>query len=196
MLRHVARRLAATLVGVGIGITAGAGPGAAAEIEDYASYDPQTECVSTVQPGTNYLLDWLVRKYPNTDRSGLLRPCTSGGTSEHKDGRALDWTVDAALPGQRASAASFLAKIFATDAAGNPHARARRMGIMYIIWNDQLFGSYRMFEKRDYLSPSCQTRRTCSKTLRHRDHMHISLSHAGAEARTSFYVRRNVLPAG
>lgn len=164
----------------------------AREIEDYAAYEPQTRCSAAVRPGTDFLLDWLVRKYPNTRSSSTLRPCSGGGTSEHKDGRALDWGVDVNHPAQRANAERFLAKIFATDAAGNAHAKARRMGIMYLIWNDHIWSSYRQFEKRDYLSSGCRTRKNCSKTLRHRDHVHISLSHQGAAARTSFYARRDV----
>lgn len=167
-------------------------PASASEIEGYASYQPQTTCATKTKPGTEYLLGWLVRRYPGTGRSGTLRSCSSGGTSEHKDGRALDWAVDADRADQRALAQSFLTKIFATDSAGNPHARARRMGIMYIIWDDHIWASYRRFERRDYLSPACSSLQNCSKTLRHRDHVHISLSYAGAGAQTSFYVRRGV----
>lgn len=167
-------------------------PAYAAEIEDYASYDPQTRCASRTQPGTAYLLDWLVRKHPGTGKASTLRSCSGGGTSEHKDGRALDWSVDADRAEQRAQAEAFLGSIFATDARGNTHARARRMGIMYVIWDDHMYASYRRFEQRDYLSSSCSSVRTCSKTLRHRDHVHISLSRAGAAASTSFYTRRGV----
>lgn len=176
-------------------MTMGNAPAYASGVEDYAGYQPQTTCASTVQPGTEYLLDWLVRKYPNTRRSSLLRSCEGGGTSEHKDGRALDWGVDATRKLERVQARRFLNKIFATNAAGEKHAMARRMGIMYIIWNDRMYASYRRFEKQDYLSSGCTTLRTCSKTLRHRDHVHVSLSRDGAAARTSFYVNRGV-PAG
>ena len=169
----------------------GLSPASAADIEDYASYDPQTRCSSVARPGTQFLLRWLVRKYPNTSAGSTNRAC-SGGSSEHKDGRALDWTVDADRPAQAASAEALLARIFATDRAGNTHALARRMGIMYVIWNDHIYASYRQFEKRGYLSSSCSSRRKCSKTLRHRDHVHISLSRDGAAALTSFYTRRDV----
>ena len=167
-------------------------PASAAEVEGYASYDPQTKCSSAAKPGTQFLLRWLVRKYPNTRASSTNRSCSGGGTSEHKDGRALDWGVDATRPAQRASAEALLTRIFATDRAGNPHALARRMGIMYVIWNDHIYASYREFEKRDYLSSGCPSRKKCSKTLRHRDHVHISLSRDGAAALTSFYTRRDV----
>ena len=75
-------------------------------------------------------------------------------------------------------------------AAIEGHVLARRMGIMYIIWNDHIYSSYDQFERRDYLSSSCKTRRSCSKTLRHRDHMHISITRKAARAETSFYLAR------
>ena len=187
--RCVLRGLAALLVSVLVCAPASA---LAVGIDDYADYEPQTRCTSTTQPGTAFLVKWLARKYPDTGGSSTLRPCSSGGTSEHKDGRALDWSVDADRPAQRATAESFLTRIFATSAAGHQHAMARRTGIMYLIWDDQMWASYRQFEGRDYLHSGCQTVDNCSKTLRHRDHVHISLSHAGAAAETSFYTKRNV----
>ncbi len=51
---------------------------------------------------------------------------------------------------------------------------------MYAAWNS--------FEPTNYLSSGCGSRKTCSATLRHRDHMHISLSMDGAKGRTSWDV--------
>jgi hypothetical protein len=116
------------------------------------------------------------------------RPCSEPGTSEHKDGRAVDWTLDADNPADRTLARTFLRDALANDAQGNPAALARRMGIMYIIWSDRFYPAYHQFHPESYLSSSCRSKRRCSKTLRHRDHMHISLSKAGAKALTSFYV--------
>ena len=39
--------------------------------------------------------------------------------------------------------------MLATDKAGNEAALARRMGIMYILWNDHSWASYRGFAKAD-----------------------------------------------
>ena len=78
-------------------------------------------------------------------------------------------------------------RIFATDARGNTDAWARRMGVMYVIWNDRMYAAYDGFAARPYLSSGCRTRRTCSPTLRHRDHMHISLTRQGAKGATSWY---------
>ena len=162
-------------------------------VEDYASYAPQTFCAPKAKPGTVVLGHWLVDTYGG-GFGPISRACAGSSVSEHKEGRAFDWTLDAARAVDRERAQTFLDRAFATDGAGNAHALARRMGIMYIIWNDHMYASYRQFEKRDYLSSSCQTRKTCSKTLRHRDHMHISLSRAGGKGLTSWYDGR--LPEG
>jgi hypothetical protein len=51
-----------------------------------------------------------------------------------------------------------------------------------------MYSAWEQFDPESYLSSSCRSKRKCSKTLRHRDHMHISLSKAGAKGLTSFYV--------
>jgi hypothetical protein len=66
------------------------------------------------------------------------------------------------------------------------------MGIMYFIYNDTIWSSYYDFRPRPYLNAGCKKRRKCSKTLRHRDHVHISLGYAGAAAQTSWYRERGV----
>ena len=65
---------------------------------------------------------------------------------------------------------------------------ARRMGIMYVIWNDRSYASYRGFAPQPYLSSGCRTRKKCSKTLRHRDHVHISLTRKAARGKLSWYL--------
>jgi len=161
----------------------------AAEIEGYAPYQGATKCSPKAKVGTKVLGRWIVRTQGGAF-GGISRRCSSS-VSEHEEGRAFDWTLDATRAKDRETAADFLALVRATDRAGNTDAKARRMGIMYIIWNDQVYKSYdREFAKQDYLSSSCRRKRSCSKTLRHRDHMHISLSRAGGRGRTSWYDRR------
>ena len=175
------------------------GPAAVADVnggglpvEDYASYDPQTRCTHKPRVGTVALGAWLVATYGGSG-GAVNRPCSGSGTSEHKDGRAVDWVLDADKPADRKLARTFLEAAFATDAEGNPAALARRMGIMYIIWSDRFYPAYHQFQPEKYLSSSCRSKRKCSKTLRHRNHLHISLSKAGAKALTSFYV--DLVPA-
>ena len=66
---------------------------------------------------------------------------------------------------------------------------------MYIIWNDRMWASYDGFVEKRYLSSGCRTRRTCSPTLRHRDHLHVSLTRQGAKGTTSWYYAQVPPPA-
>lgn len=191
--------VAACLPTSAVAATGPAGPGsvapvsandaafAAYPIEAPASYDPQTTCRKKPRKGTIALGEYLVATYGGSG-GATERPCSDAGTSEHKDGRAVDWTLDATSPADRALADAFLQDAFAPDSAGDADALARRMGIMYVIWNDHMYAAYRGFQPEPYLSSSCRSKRTCSPTLRHRDHLHISLSKAGAKALTSFYL--------
>lgn len=162
-------------------------------VESYASYQPQKSCTSKDKPGTVALAQWL------TGRGGVfggtLRSCRSGGQSEHKDGRAFDWTLDATSIDDDATAQAFITEAFADDEIGDTDALARRMGIMYVIWNDKIYSAWYGFEPRKYLNAGCRTRKTCSATLRHRDHMHISLSKAGSMGKTSWYAEQPAAPA-
>jgi len=164
-----------------------ASTGGGLPVEDYASYEPQTTCTKKPRAGTFALGEWLVATYGGAG-GAVNRPCSGSGASEHKDGRAIDWTLDADNPTDRKIARTFLAAAFGPDAEGNPAALARRMGIMYVIWSDHLYSAYDGFQPESYLSSSCRSKRKCSKTLRHRDHVHISLSKAGAKGLTSFYL--------
>jgi hypothetical protein len=160
-----------------------------AGIEDYAPYQPQSTCSPKAKPGTTALGRWIV-KHQGGGFGGISRSCDSGGTSEHKEGRAFDWRLDATKKADRQRAATFLRAVRAADKAGNDDAKARRMGIMYIIWNDRMYSAWDQFEAEPYLSSSCKTKKKCSKTLRHRDHLHLSLSRPGGKGRTSWYEGR------
>ena len=164
-------------------------PAYAQEIEGYADYQPQTRCAPKAKPGTKVLGHWLVQHHGG-GFGPISRPCSSGGTSEHKEGRAFDWILDARKARHRKVAGAFLAEVRATDRQGNTDARARRMGVMYIIWNDHMYSAWDGFAKEDYLSSSCRRKRSCSATLRHRDQMHIALGWPGARGRTSWYEGR------
>ena len=162
-------------------------------VDPYAPYQPQTTCTKTAQPGTVKLANWLLKTYPASTNMGMMRAC-AGGASEHKDGRAFDWGNNIGSATDRADVASFFSRIFATDADGNANALARRMGIMYLIWNDKIYSSYYQFRARDYLDPSCSSTAACSATLRHRNHVHISLSRAGGAGTTSWYASSTTVP--
>ena len=155
-------------------------------LEPYAGYQPQSTCRRTPKPGVLLLADWLVAR--GGGYGPISRSCAGSSTSEHKESRAFDWLLAARSDTDQALAAALLDELFAPDDTGQPHALARRMGIMYIIWDDTMYASYDGFVAKRYLSSGCRTRRTCSPTLRHRDHMHISLTRQGAKGTTSWYV--------
>jgi hypothetical protein len=154
-------------------------------IEDFAPYQPQTNCSPHAKPGTLELSTWLQKTYPGSGSLGISRSCKDGGVSEHKEGRAFDWAVNVHSARDRGYVKNFFSRIFATDSEGNADALARRMGIMYLIWNDHIYSSYYGFRARDY--KPCKVMSKCSDTLRHRNHVHISLSRAGGAGLTSWY---------
>ena len=160
-------------------------PAPAGAIEDYPRYQPATKCSPKAKPGTKQLGHWLVRQYGG-GFGPISRKC-GGSRSEHTEGRAFDWTLNAARKADRRRAKGFLDRAFATDAHGNTDALARRMGIMYVIWNDRMYAAWEGYDAEPYLSSGCPSKKKCSKTLRHRDHMHISLTRRAARAETSWY---------
>ncbi|GAA5108288.1 hypothetical protein GCM10023339_07150 [Alloalcanivorax gelatiniphagus] len=161
-------------------------------MEPYAGYQPQTTCKQTPKPGVLMLADWLVAR--GGGYGPIVRACSGSSTSEHKEARAFDWLLDADDPADQALAAALLDELFAPDDLGQTHALARRMGIMYVIWDDRMYASYDGFAAKRYLSSGCRTRRKCSPTLRHRDHMHISLTRKGARGVTSWYYAQAPVP--
>lgn len=176
----------ALLLGLTVVTPAVTAPAAArAPIEDYASWQPVKTCSPKPKPGTRELSRWMVKSYGGGQPS-ISRAC-AGSTSEHTEGRAIDWPLNANRKADRRRAKQFLKRILRTDKAGNSHAKARRMGIMYVIWNDRMYAAWDRFEPKPYLSSSCKKRRSCSKTLRHRDHVHVSLTRRAGKGRTSWY---------
>ncbi len=158
---------------------------AAYPLEDFASYQPATRCVRHAQPGTVMLARYLVRRHGGG--SGPITRRCGGSRSEHTEGRAFDWTNDAATKAGRQRVARFLREVLAAGPSGERAVVARRMGIMYIIWNDRMFAAWDQFRPEPYLSSSCRSLKKCSTTLRHRDHVHISLTRQAAQRRTSWY---------
>jgi len=150
---------------------------AAGDIEPYPAYDGQSTCSPAAKPGMVAFRDIVMRAYPTTTSYGISRDCGIGGTSEHKEGRAWDWANDATTPAGRARVAGFMNWLFRTDQYGNRHANARRLGLMYIIWNRQIFKLYR---PSDGWTPY-------TGSSPHTDHVHFSLTRAGGNGSTSWY---------
>ncbi len=144
-------------------------------VEGYTSYVGQSTCDPSAKSGVTAFKDLLLATYPCTASYGIVRACNVGGTSEHKEGRAFDWGVSAFT--QKHVADSLIQWLLATDAQGNKHAMARRLGIMYMVWNKQIWRSYR--------SPDTWSAYTGSNP--HTDHVHFSFGWDGANKKTSFW---------
>lgn len=147
-------------------------------IEDYAPYEGNTICDVVNKPGAVKIADLIRATYGSDESIGIARnACYT--TSEHNDGRALDWMVDATTKAGKAKADAFLSWLLATDDDGNRDAIARRMGIMYMIYNKRIWRAYGDPGWGPY-----------SGTNPHTDHIHISLSYDGSTGRTSFWNRK------
>ncbi|HEX6256065.1 MAG TPA: hypothetical protein VFZ70_09665 [Euzebyales bacterium] len=155
-------------------------------VDPYASYEPQGTCDPTPKPGVVAFAKLLLEAYPVSGWSGISRECGVRGTSEHKEGRAFDWSVSVANPQQRAAAEDALAKLLATDDEGNRHALFRRFGLMYMIWDRQIFSASQADAGwRPYACNSAASYDSC-----HVNHVHFSFSTAGAQMLTSWWRMR------
>jgi hypothetical protein len=160
-----------------------------AAIEANVPYQPAAKCkigakLAIDQPGPVDFRNLLLATYGSsvgglTVFTGISRPC-DGTISEHSEGRALDWGMDYRNAAMRADGQAVINWLFATDKYGNKDAIARRLGIMYIIWNHQIYGSWTDYAPAPY---SCGT----DPTACHVDHIHFSFDLAGAKAQTSFF---------
>lgn len=164
--------------------------GLPSSIEPMADYVEQTTCEPHARPGTLKLAYLLAATYGAVGSSwNSTYACGTDGTrSEHYDGRAIDWMVSVRNTLQNAAARATLTWLLSTDRAGNRFAMARRLGIMYIIFDNKMWGAWDG-RWEDYNG--------CAKLLSrandnacHRTHMHISLGWNGAMGRTSFWTKR------
>lgn len=157
----------------------------AATVDAAATWERESGCDQTEKKGPRTLRRLLISTYGLVP-SNILRPC-SAADSGHEEGRALDWMVSVRDPAQKKMADAFLAWLQATDEYGNPSAMARRLGIQYVIWNNQMWRPW---------SGQWSTYSDCDRPKRrfkaydstcHRNHVHVSFSWAGALGRTSYY---------
>ena len=162
-------------------------PRAMAGIEAGAVYVPSVSCDMVVKPGTASLAVLLTTTYPGTS-AGTVRMCASdGGVSEHYDGRAVDWMTTVRTPDGLARGNTLTSWLIAADAQGNGFANVRRLGIMYIIWNNRIWGAYSPSDGWRPYSTCAAHPETSWDTSCHRDHVHLSLTWEGAMRRTSYW---------
>lgn len=146
------------------------------KIDPYAGYQGQTTCSATARPGVVGFRQLVMATYPSTRDYGINRPC-GGGASEHYDGRAWDWGVNAGNASEKETADGLVAWLLETDGYGNQRARARRLGIMYIIWNHRVWKAYQ---------PSAGWQ-PYTGSVPHTDHVHFSFGWPGANKTTTWW---------
>lgn len=143
-------------------------PASMGALDPVPTYTPQNACQPGTPKGVADLRALVMKTYGVGGIGNTARTCAEG-TSEHSDGRAWDWMVDVNKPKERAAAADFLAWLTRNDGE-----MARRLGIMYVIYNKMIWASYR---SKDGWRPSSG----------HADHIHVSFSWNGARGNTSWW---------
>jgi peptidoglycan hydrolase-like protein with peptidoglycan-binding domain len=152
-------------------------------VEGFSPYLPQVSCDPVAKAGTLALRSLLMAAYGGRDL-GITRGCDVGARSEHKEGRAWDWGLDASVPAEKAVADQFLAWLLAPGPNGMLAYNARRLGVMYVIFDGRIWASYR----------AADGWRPYSGGESHADHIHISLAWNGATKRTSWWTGKAVGP--
>jgi hypothetical protein len=158
-------------------------------IED-SVYDPATHCAPRPHPGMLALQRWLEANVRGVFW-GSYR-CERWGrhsASLHAENRAIDWHLDVGSAADRRAATRLIRLLLAPDAAGNPQALARRMGVQELIWDCGYWGAG-MPDFTPYapcLTKRGKPRKHVDRTIAHRDHVHIGMTKDGAGARTSFW---------
>lgn len=146
-------------------------------IEELAPYEPQTECSPSPKAGTYGFSEILLDTFTSTGSSGISRACNVGARSEHKEGRAFDWTALVSDAPDRRAVSQVIGWLLAADEHGEPYAMARRLGLMYVIYNNSIWRSYAPEQGWvGYTGPNPHT-----------DHVHFSFSRAGGLGETSFW---------
>jgi hypothetical protein len=144
-------------------------------IDAHLGYMPQSTCSPAAKPGATAMLKALIATWGGGS-SGISRQCSVGATSEHKEGRALDWHMDMKSASQRKRVGQALDWLTA-----NNGEVAYRLGVMYIIWNQHIWSVY---------YPELGWRKMANRgsyTANHKNHVHISLSWDGAMKQTSWW---------
>lgn len=145
------------------------------DIESYSAYEPGTTCTLVDRPGALKFAQLIRDTYGQNQSIGIsYNACYT--ISEHNEGRAVDWMLDSTNPKDVAKAKAMFKWLFATDQYGNTDAMARRLGIMYIIWNHHMWRAYEGGVWGPY-----------NGTNPHTDHIHFSFNLDGATGRTSFW---------
>jgi LysM repeat protein len=141
-------------------------------VEDFAPYVGQRSCDPHAKPGVVAFQELVLSYWGHGGTYGITRSCNVGGQSEHKEGRAWDFKLNPDDYGDQVAGQRVIDWLLANDAV-----MARRLGIMYIIWNERIWSTYQREDGwRPYSGPD-----------NHTSHIHFSFSWAGAMKRTSWW---------
>jgi peptidoglycan hydrolase-like protein with peptidoglycan-binding domain len=148
-----------------------------AALDVVPSYSPQNSCDPVAKPGVEAYARMVLSTYRIGHSGGIVRNCFSGDVSEHHDGRAFDWMVSVDVPAEKAAGDALTAWLIGRDEHGVLGGNARRLGVMYVIWNRRIWGAY----------SAGAGWRPYSGVSPHTDHVHTSFSWDGAMGRTSWW---------
>ncbi len=141
-------------------------------------YIPQNACYAYELPGVQAFRDMLLDTFPRSRASlgfyNIGRGCNTPGVSEHEEGRALDFEANTNNPLQYAQARRLLK--YLTKRNGY---HAKRWGIMYIIFDKQIWAQYKPWWRR--MSDRG------NRTDNHQDHIHFSFTWNGAVKRSAYW---------
>ena len=165
-------------------MAAPATPPFGSSIDAYAGWDEEDTCSRWEKPGVVALKKLVLQAYPTTVDWNYVRACGAGNPSGHQQGTAWDWGIMRDGQPQTGVVNDFLGWLLATR-DGRADAMARRLGIMYIIWNRQIWRSY----PHDGMPAGSWGPRPCDGTPSdcHTDHVHFSLGWDGAYERTTWW---------
>src|SRR5688500_13749319 len=73
-------------------------------IDAVGGYEGASRCDPDPEPGVVAFQKMVLRAYPGTGAGSISRACSGAATSEHNEGRAWDWGVNASVRSQQKKA--------------------------------------------------------------------------------------------
>jgi hypothetical protein len=143
-----------------------------AGVEDLSPYEPQVSCDPHGKPGVTAFEDYVLATWHRGYSGGTVRACEKGALSEHKEGRAWDWMLNPNSYADVTAGQRVIDWLLADDAA-----IARRLGIMYVIWNERIWSAHKI--DQGWLAYHGEND--------HTSHIHFSFDWSGAQKRTSWW---------
>lgn len=164
-------------------------------LEPVRSYGQEVpkRCTKRKNPGVSRFARWLDKrmKHGGPGRRYACENLGKGiGYSFHSEGRALDFSINALKYAQYKEAYAALRLLWAPDSKGRPHALARRMGVMEIIFECGYWSQGKAnYELYFLCNQPNEPKGRALRTLQHQDHIHFSFTRKGAAGKTSFWKR-------